>query len=287
MRIMMSLCSFLLLTTLFISCSSAPESKKEESKFLQEMELVKKEKAPRHLEIFDAALKKVPAYGDEAVNYVKNNGLKLARTMKKHSLDTFKESPNKNIEVPSNVARIHIKNNYPSGHFFLFLTNGTNVIVEEIPFNTEKKIDIKPASYEISVIIDRNFNNNEYLLGHKMNLKSGTLYLGEFNIVSKMNKGRCEENEITDDDMCITPMFKPFDNCGKNRHLVETLCCEEGFNFIMDGECSKYSDSVESVVCPMGYHPSNKGRCCPNGKDFIDGMCRDNKADENGDAKKK
>ncbi len=287
MRSIMCFVCLFLLTTIFVSCSSSPESKKEESKFLQEMELVKQEKASRHLEILSEALAKTSVYGDEAINYVKDNGLKLVRTMKSYKLDTFKESPNKEIEVPSDVARLHIKNNYPSGNFFLFLISGANVIVEEIPFNTEKKIDLKPAAYEIAIIIDRKFNNNEYLFGHKISLKGGKLYLGEFNIFSKMNKGDCPEGEIADDDMCINPMFKPFDNCGKNKHLVENLCCEEGFNFIMDGECSRYSDAVESVVCPMGFHPSNKGRCCPNGKDFIDGMCRDNKVNKNGDVKKK
>ena len=64
------------------------------------------------------------------------------------------------------------------------------------------------------------------------------------------------------------------DGCPAGKHRVEHLCCEEGFNFIMEGQCSRYSDTVENVICPAGYQHGGKGRCCPIGTIFIDGKCQ-------------
>lgn len=197
-----------------------------------------------------------------------------------HPLDKFKESPNRDLKIPSNVSQIHLKNNYPSGNVMVFLMkDGDPSVIDVFEFNTEKKYEVEPGSYSFIMIIDRKFNNNVFVFKSDLVFRGGELYLGEFNINSQLNKsGSCEPGFIPDfdknDEMCLLPSFKILDNCNPGSHLVEHLCCEEGFNFIMEGKCSRYSDAVESVICPAGYHEGGKGRCCPKGMLFIDDQCQ-------------
>lgn len=194
-------------------------------------------------------------------------------------LADFKESPNKNIKVPGNVSRIHIKSDYvQSANVMLFLMNGKEpVIMDELEFNTEKKYDFAPGHHNFIMIVDRPDNGNIYVFTYNRNFQDGKLYLGEFKLQGKYsNSGNCQEGFIRDDaETCVAPSFKVFDNCDAGTHLVDgLLCCEEGFNFIMEGQCSRYSDTVENVICPAGYHEAGKGRCCPTGEMFIDNKCQ-------------
>ena len=195
-----------------------------------------------------------------------------------HQLAQFKESPNRNIQVPGNVSRIHIKSDYvSSANVMLFLMKGKEPVVwDELEFNTEKKYDFAPGNYDFIMIVDRPDNSNVYVFKYDRSFKGGELYLGEFKIVGKYsNSGECAKGYLRDDaETCIAPSFKIFDNCDAGTHLVEHLCCEEGFNFIMEGQCSRYSDTVENVICPAGYHEGGKGRCCPIGQLFIDNKCQ-------------
>ena len=101
------------------------------------------------------------------------------------------------------------------------------------------------------------------------------LYISEFNVISTYNNsGECPGGTIKDDDTCMKVEMKIFDNCPQGTHLIENICCKEGLRFIRDGKCSRYSDIVETVICPSGTYEVGKGRCCPNGTELIDDKCQ-------------
>ena len=215
-------------------------------------------------------------YPDEAGEAIADQFGKLYGSLPKHELDSFKESPNKDVRVPSGQARLSIKNNYTSGNTVIFVRDGGKSLVSEVfPFNTERQIDLAPGSYEFVVLIDRKFNTNKYVYTTTLSMSDGTVYVGEFNIVSELNpSGECPPDKVRDDDTCMKVEFRAFDNCGAGTHLVDYLCCDEGYNFVMDGHCSKYTDKVDTVMCPAGYEEGGSGRCCPKGMKFIEGQCQ-------------
>ncbi len=261
---------------LFFSCSSSGGAKKNDSILDQKIEIVKENAQGKKVAYLVGLINLQQKEGDAVTPYIENLFQKLYSSIPKHSLDSFKDSPNKQLKIPANVARIHLKNNYPSGNTILFLLKDGKIVFEKISeFNTEFKKDIEPGNYEVVILIDRKFNNNIFMFSGSREMDGGHLYLGEFNIISKYNKsGSCPEGMIVDDDMCIKGVFKLLDNCQTGYHLVENQCCEEGFNFIMDGKCSRYSGTVETVVCPAGYHAAGKGRCCPTGAELVNDECR-------------
>ncbi len=196
--------------------------------------------------------------------------------IKPHQLAEFKESPNRNVKVPGDVARIHIKSDNDS-NVMLFLMKGNEPVVwDELEFNTEKKYDFVPGHYDFVMIVDRRSNNNVYVFNYDRDFSGGKLYLGEFKISGKYsNAGQCESGYLRDDEeVCIAPSFKIFDNCDEGTHLVEHLCCDEGFNFILDGKCSRYSGTVENYSCPRDTYAVGKGICCETGTVLIDNQCR-------------
>ncbi len=201
---------------------------------------------------------------------------KLTTSLPKNRLDTLKESPNKQMRAAPGQSRLHLKNNYTSGNTAIFIIeDGDFAVAEILPFNTERQIDLKPGSYEFVVIIDRKFNNNKYFYSTALNMSEGTLYVGEFNIVSEYNtSGQCPEGRVADEDTCMKVEFRAFDNCAPGTHLVDYLCCDEGYNFVMEGKCSRYTDKVDTVMCPTGYEEGGSGRCCPKGMKFIDNQCQ-------------
>lgn len=215
-------------------------------------------------------------YPKEAGKEIDTLYKKLTASLPKNRLDTLKESPNKQMRATSGQSRLHLKNNYTSGNTAIFIIeDGDFAVAEMLPFNTERQIDLKPGSYEFVVIIDRKFNNNKYFYSTALNMSEGTLYVGEFNIVSEYNtSGQCPEGRVADEDTCMKVEFRAFDNCAPGTHLVDYLCCDEGFNFIMEGKCSRYTDKVDTVMCPAGYEEGGSGRCCPKGMKFIDNQCQ-------------
>lgn len=259
-----------------LSCGSA-ETKDENTALLEKkVEMIKNDAKEKSVE----AMVKVFQLKSENESFINKQVLEMSEEVLKkgtaHGFDKFKESPNRDLKIPANVSQIHLKNNYPSGNAMVFLMKGKEAaIVDVFEFNTEKKYEVAPGNYSFLMIIDRKFNNNIFIFRTDLAFRGGELYLGEFNINSQYNKsGSCEQGYLPDDDMCIVPSFKILDNCNPGSHLVEHLCCEEGFNFIMNGKCSRYSDTVESVVCPAGYHEAGKGRCCPKGTALIDDKCQ-------------
>ena len=218
-------------------------------------------------------------YGNRVDPYIEEILESIYSNYKIFFLDSFKKSPNKTLKIPSNITQIHLKNNYPSGNVLFFMMQDGNTVVRHIfEFNSAKKFEVAPGKYDIFFIIDRKFNENVYTFKLTKNLSGGDLYTGEFTITSKYRgPGKCKDNFIVDDDMCIKPLFTILDNCEKGSHLVEYLCCKKGFNFIVNGKCSKYSDKPGATVCPPGYQEAGKGRCCPKGYSFITGKCRKNK----------
>jgi len=259
-----------------LSCGSA-ETKDENTALLEKkVEMIKNDNKEKSVE----AMVKVFQLKSENESFINKQMLEMSEEVLKkgtaHGLDKFKESPNRDLKIPANVSQIHLKNNYPSGNAMVFLMKGKEAaIIDVFEFNTEKKYEVAPGNYSFLMIIDRKFNNNIFIFRTDLAFRGGELYLGEFNINSQYNKsGSCEQGFIPDDDMCLVPSFKILDNCNPGSHLVEHLCCEEGFNFIMNEKCSRYSDTVESVVCPAGYHEAGKGRCCPKGTTLIDDKCQ-------------
>lgn len=259
------------------SCGSTEQNDGKESLLEKKVEMIKNENKEKPV----AAMVKVFELKAENESYIKKQVLEMHESIVKsnqtYDLDRFKESPNRELKIPSNVSQIHLKSNYPSGNAAIFLMkDGEAEIMDTFEFNTEKKYEVTPGSYSFIMIIDRKFSKNIFVFKTDINLKGGELYLGEFNINSELNKsGSCENGYILDVDVCIIPSLKILDNCNPGSHLVEHLCCEEGFNFIMEGKCSRYSDTVESVICPAGYHEGGKGRCCPKGTLFIDDRCQE------------
>lgn len=259
-----------------VSCGSADQKDDQTALLEKKVEMIKNENKEKPVE----ALARIFELKSENEKFITQQIMEIkkevAKKEKTHGLDKFKESPNRELKIPGNVSQIHLKNNYPSGNVAVFLMKGNNpVILDVFEFNTEKKYEVAPGNYCFIMIIDRKFNNNVYFFKSELTLRGGELYLGEFNINSQYNKsGSCEPGFIPDDDMCLIPSFKILDNCNPGSHLVEHLCCEEGFNFIMNEKCSRYSDTVESVVCPAGYHEAGKGRCCPKGTVLIDDACQ-------------
>ena len=259
-----------------LSCGSA-ETKDENTALLEKkVEMIKNDAKEKSVE----AMVNVFQLKSENESFINKQVLEMSEEVLKkgtaHGLDKFKESPNRDLKIPANVSQIHLKNNYPSGNAMVFLMKGNEAaIIDVFEFNTEKKYEVAPGNYSFLMIIDRKFNNNIFIFKTDLAFRGGELYLGEFNINSQYNKsGSCEQGFIPDDDMCLVPSFKILDNCNPGSHLVEHLCCEEGFNFIMNEKCSRYSDTVESVVCPAGYHEAGKGRCCPKGTTLIDDKCQ-------------
>ncbi len=215
-------------------------------------------------------------YPDDAEAAIKEQFKKLYDALPKNRLDTFKESPNKELRVAPGQSRLHLKNNYTSGNTVIFIREGGDIVLSEaLPFNTERQLDLKPGTYEFVVLIDRKFNTNKYLYVTNLNMSDGTIYVGEFNIASELNaSGDCPEGRVRDDDTCMKVEFRAFDNCGAGTHLVDYLCCDEGYNFVMEGKCSRYTDKVDTVMCPTGYEEGGSGRCCPKGMKFIDNQCQ-------------
>jgi len=259
------------------SCGSADTKDENQTLLEKKIEMIKTDNKEKPVEIMVKAFelkKENEKYITGQILDMKDEIIKKATV---HPLDQFKESPNRALKIPGNVSQIHLKNNYPSGNVMVFLMKGDKPeIVDVFVFNTEKKYEVAPGQYSFMMIIDRKFNSNIFVFKSDLNFRGGELYLGEFNINSEYNKsGSCEQGHLPDDDMCIIPTFKILDNCNPGSHLVEHLCCEEGFNFIMNGKCSRYSDTVESVVCPAGYHEAGKGRCCPKGTVLIDDKCQE------------
>jgi len=263
---------------LICACASQQEAPKEKSPAEQEIagyadDLLAKGKDVAYLTKLFELKERYPTEAQEAIT---THFEKLYTSLPKHPLDSFKESPNPDVRVPSGQARLHIKSNYTSGNAIVFIREGSKVLVSEpFPFNTEKQFDLKPGAYEFIILIDRKFNNNKYLYTTPLSMSDGTVYLGEFTIVSELQPdGECAPGRVRDDDTCMKVEFRVFDNCNPGTHLVEYLCCEEGYNFIMDGRCSKYTDKVDTVLCPAGYEEGGQGRCCPKGMKFINGQCQ-------------
>lgn len=260
-----------------ISCGSTDEKGGDGSLLEKKIGLIKEQSKGKKITEMVDIFKLKPEYGTSIDSYIENIFDEVTKNAKNHPLDSFKESPNRDLQIAQSVTQIHLKNNYPSGNVILFLKKGNKTILKDyFEFNTEKKYEVEPGGYEFILIIDRKFNDNVYVFKSELNFKGGELYMGEFNIVSQYNKeGSCEQGFIMDEELCIIPSFKILDNCNPGSHLVEHLCCEEGFNFIMEGKCSRYSDTVETVICPAGYHEGGKGRCCPKGTMFIDDKCQE------------
>jgi hypothetical protein len=264
-----------------LSCGSADT--KDESKTLIEkkIEIIREDAKNKEVEVLVGIHKLQEEHGDTMLPFIENQVKKITGNNKNHVLDQFIKSPNRDLKIPSNLSRIHLRNNYPSGNtVIVLLKDGKPVKIEPFVFNTEFKQDLAPGKYQFFMLIDRNFNDNLFVFKSELNLRGGELYIGEFTVNSQLNKsGSCESNEIPDTDMCIRPYFKILDNCDPGMNLVEHLCCPDGFNFIMNGKCSRYSDTVESVVCPAGYHEAGKGRCCPKGTMLIDDKCQEPQKD--------
>ena len=254
-----------------ISCGSADKNEGKDSLLEKKIALIKEQsKGKKVVEMVDI-FKLQPEHGASVDEYIEDLFDDITKNVTNHPLDSFKESPNRDLKIPSSVTQIHLKNNYPSGNVVLFLKKGSKVVLKDyFEFNTEKKYEVEPGAYQFILIIDRKFNDNVYVFKSELDFRGGKLYLGEFNIVSQYNK-----SGSVDEELCIVPAFKILDNCNPGSHLVEHLCCEEGFNFIMEGKCSRYSDTVETVICPAGYHEGGKGRCCPKGTMFIDDKCQE------------
>ncbi|MGI6395272.1 MAG: hypothetical protein ACOX2F_11200 [bacterium] len=269
---MLVICCVMLLS----SCGSADVKDEKTTILEKKIEMIKEDNKGKPVAIMTKVFELKQENEKMIGNVIMSMQKEVLKSGKTHSLDKFKESPNRDLKIPAGVSQIHLKNNYPSGNVMLFLMKGSEVaIVDVFEFNTEKKYEVKPGSYSFVMIIDRKFNNNIFVFKSDLNFRGGELYLGEFNINSQYNtSGSCEQGFIPDEDMCLVPSFKILDNCNPGSHLVEHLCCEEGFNFIMDGKCSRYSDTVENVICPAGYHEAGKGRCCPKGMLFIDDKCQ-------------
>jgi len=270
-------CLLSCLLVLAVSCGSA-DTKDESSSIIEKrIQIIREDNKNKEVGVLVDIVKLKEEYGEEMKPFVEKQVKKLTGTGRDYTLVPMLESPNRNLKVPANISQIHLRNNYPSGNTVIVLMkDGKPVVVEPFEFNSEFKYDTAPGKYTFYMMIDRNFNDNIFLFKADMNLRGGELYLGEFSIVSQLNKsGSCPSGEITDTDMCIKPFFKILDNCDPGFNLVEHLCCEDGFNFIMNGKCSRYSDTVESVVCPAGYHEAGKGRCCPKGTILLDNRCQE------------
>ena len=269
--------SWLLLVSLLflVSCGSAEKTVKKDSIIEQKIVIIKKEHKNKPLEVLGAMCEMRKEYGEKMKPFL-SDCMGTIEALPHQALPKLMDSPNQELKVPSSVALLHLRNNYPSGNLFLRIKQGRKEVLKYVfPFNTEKKIELAPGTYEVSLIIDRKFNDNLYAFVGTLSLRGGKAYIGEFTITSQYNKsGSCPAGTVVDDDVCMKQAFNVVDNCDDGYHLVEYLCCEEGFNFIMEGRCSQYSDKVEHVVCPKGYEPGGKGRCCPKGEKFIDGGCR-------------
>ena len=270
---------FVALSVLFAACGSSDADKGKNSILDKKVAMVKAENENVDKPVAQiVGIDKLRAeHGDKVNPYICDIFKSICKAGTKHPLDEFKASPNRNLQIPSNKTQIHLKNNYSSGNTLFYLMKDKKPVIKHVfEFNTEKKFEVEPGQYNILFIIDRQDNKNHYVFKAAKNLNGGELYLGEFNITGQYNKsGSCAEGFISDGEICIKPVFKILDNCAEGSHLVEHLCCEEGFNFIMEGKCSRYSDKVESVVCPAGYHEAGKGRCCPKGYVLIDDKCQE------------
>jgi len=265
------------LAVLAVSCGSADTKDESKSLIEKKIEIIKEDNKNKDVAVLIEMIKLKEEHGEAMKPFVEKQFNKIIGENKNHKLDKFIKSPNRELKIPNNVSQIHLRNNYPGGNTAIVIKKDNKFIaIEPFMFNNEYKSDITPGNYDIYMIIDRNFNDNIFIFSSKSNFKGGELYLGEFTINSQLNKsGSCKAGEIPDTDMCIKPFFKILDNCPPGQNLVEHLCCEEGFNFIMNGKCSRYSDTVESVQCPAGYHEAGKGRCCPNGTALINDRCQE------------
>ncbi len=273
---------FFSITILIAACASTDKNSGKKTKLEREIELVKTDSKMknRELDVIGKMYALKGKYGEKVISYIKKDVESLLKSLPAHSLDTFKASPSRDVDVPADIARLLIKNDYPSGNMLIHMKNGDNdPIYEILPNNTEKTYDVNPGTYSISIVVDRKFNTNKYKLANSVTFSGGELYMGSFAVSSTFNKsGSCPENTITDDDTCMSPKFELFDNCPSGTHLVnKQLCCEEGLNFILDGHCSRYPAVVENVVCPTGTHDVGGGRCCPRGTVLIDNKCQPKK----------
>ncbi len=260
-----------------VSCGSADIKDESRSLIERQIEIIREDSKNRDVEVLVGIHGLKEEHGEAMNSFIEKQVQKITGNYKSHALDQFIESPNRNLKIPSNVSRIHLRNNYPSGNTVIVIFRDKKPVkIVPLAFNSEFKHDLAPGRYEFFLVIDRNFNDNIFVFKSDLNLRGSELYLGEFTVNSQLNKsGSCGSNEIADKDMCIRPFFKILDNCDPGMNLVEHLCCPDGFNFIMNERCSRYSDTVESVVCPAGYHEAGKGRCCPNGTILLDNRCQE------------
>ncbi|MFO7735368.1 MAG: hypothetical protein R6W70_04020 [bacterium] len=271
---------FIIMTMAFVlvSCASQEPVQKKKTLLDRKVEAVEQnnqgDKVKQLVKIFEFKEK----YGDKVLPHIKSKISQIKAAVPKHELPEFKESPNKEIEIPADKIQIDIKNNYPSGEMFVTVEKGGDFVdYGFFEFNTEKKLELEPGKYSFNIFINRKFNDNTYFFSTEINSSGGELLLGEFTVKSEYNKsGKCPDGQIQDGDVCMDVIFDVLDNCPPGNHLVDRqLCCPEGYNFIMDGSCSRYSDKVETPVCPEGTYPAGRGRCCPEGTELIEGRCRE------------
>ena len=273
-----------LFMVLAVSCGSGDKKDGKKSLLEKKIEMIRNDNPNKPVKQMVEILKLEGENGEngENVQAVKKAAImeiysEIMGKTTPHQLPEFKESPNRNIKVPGNVSRIHLASDY-SANAMLFLMKGKEMkVFDELRFNTDdSKYDFAPGHYDFVIIVDRPDNDNVYAFQYDRDFTGGKLYLGKFRMDSKyIVDGGCMNGYIRDDaETCITPSFKIFDNCDAGTHLVEHLCCEEGFNFIMDGQCSRYSGTVENYACPRDTYAVGKGRCCPTGWLFIDNKCQ-------------
>ncbi len=275
--------SFILVSAVFsmffaVSCSSAPKAEAPKSTADAEIEMIEKDNAGKELVIVQKLSGLKEKHGDKITQAVEKNVKNLLSSISKHNLDSFKNSPNKEIQVPSDKSRIHIKNDYTGGNLLVIVSkSGDASVMELVPNNSEKSWDLNPGSYDFTIIIDRKFSDfkNKYALTSQLSLEAGQLYIGNFKVKGQPMEGSCAENTIKDDADCLVPTFEIFDNCTGGQSLVDgLLCCDGDKNFIVDNQCSRHPGYVENVVCPKGTKDMGGGRCCPDGTELIDGQCQ-------------
>ena len=260
----------------FVLDSSREESKRQ-SLVEKKIEMIKDGNRNRPVKQMVEFLK---IEGDDSgvtLNSIMDIYFKIREKTTPYEFAELSVSPNRNIKISKDISQVHIKNDYISnGNVMVFLMQGNRpAIITDLKFNAEKRYPVSPGYYDFIIIVDRPDNSNVYVFKSSRFLQGGETYVGEFKIIEKYNKTVCPKGYIRDDrETCIAPSLKIINNCDPGTHLVEHLCCEEGFNFIMEGQCSRYSDTDENIICPSGYHEAGKGRCCPTGMLFIGNKCQ-------------
>ncbi|MCK5807350.1 hypothetical protein KAH37_00040, partial [bacterium] len=198
--------SWLLLVSLLflVSCGSAEKTVKKDSIIEQKIVIIKKEHKNKPLEVLGAMCEMRKEYGEKMKPFL-SDCMGTIEALPHQALPKLMDSPNQELKVPSSVALLHLRNNYPSGNLFLRIKQGRKEVLKYVfPFNTEKKIELAPGTYEVSLIIDRKFNDNLYAFVGTLSLRGGKAYIGEFTITSQYNKsGSCPAGTVVDDDVCM------------------------------------------------------------------------------------